>query len=50
MTGPLPSNQRSDAEPPGLPGFHTWHGVYLFVFGCFVLVVVLLAVFARIFS
>ena len=50
MTDPLPPDQRSTAEPPGLPGFHTWRGVYLFVFGCFVLVVVLLAVFARIFS
>ena len=50
MTGPLPPDQRSDAEPPGLPGFRTWRGLYLFVFGCFVLVVVLLAVFARIFS
>ena len=50
MTGPLPPDQRSDAEPPGLPGFHAWGGVYLFVFGWFVLVVVLLAVFGRIFS
>lgn len=50
MTGRLPPDQRSDAEPPGLPGLHTWRGVYLFVFGCFVLVVVLLAVFARIFA
>ena len=50
MTGPLPSDQRSDAEPPGLPGFHAWRGVYLFVFGWFVLVVVLLAVFGRTFS
>ncbi len=50
MTGPLPPDQPSDVEPPGLPGFHSWRGVYLFVFGCFVVVVVLLAVFARIFS
>ena len=50
VTGPLPPDQRSDAEPPGLPGFRTWRGVYLFVFGWFVLVVVLLAVFTRIFS
>jgi hypothetical protein len=50
MTGPLPPDQRSDVEPPGLPGFRAWRGVYLFVFGCFVLVVALLAVFARIFS
>jgi hypothetical protein len=49
MTGPLSPDQRS-TESPGLPGFHTWRGVYLFVFGWFVLVVVLLAVFGRIFS
>jgi hypothetical protein len=46
---PLP-DQRSDAEPPGLPGFSTWRRVYLFVFGWFVLVVVLLVAFTRIFS
>jgi hypothetical protein len=50
MTVLLPPDQRSDAAPPNLPGFHTWRGVYLFVFGWFVLTVVLLAVFARIFS
>ena len=50
MTGPPPSDLRSDPEPPGLPGFRTWRRVYLFVFGWFVLVVVLLAVFARIYS
>jgi hypothetical protein len=50
MTDPLPSDQPFDAEPPGLPGFHAWRGVYLFVFGWFVLVVVLLAVFGRTFS
>jgi hypothetical protein len=46
---PLP-DRRSDAAPPGLPGFRTWRGVYLFVFGWFVLVVVLLAAFSWIFS
>jgi hypothetical protein len=50
VTGPPPPDQRSDAEQPGLPGFHAWGGVYLFVFGWFVIVVVLLAVFGRIFS
>ena len=50
MTGPLPPDQRFDAEPPGLPGFHAWRSVYLFVFGWFVLVVILLAVFGRIYS
>jgi hypothetical protein len=49
MTRP-PPDQRSDDEPPGLPGFRTWRGVYLFVFVWFVLVVALLAGFARIFS
>ena len=41
---------RSEAEPPDLPGFRTWRGVYLCVFGWFVLVVVLLTVFTEIFS
>ncbi len=41
---------RTEAEPPDVPGFRTWRGVYLFVFGCFVLVIVLLAVFTAIFS
>ena len=49
MTLPLEPDQRSD-EPPGLPGFRTWRGVYLFVFGWFVLVVALLAAFTWIFS
>ena len=37
-------------ESPGVPGFRTWRGVYLFVFVCFVLVVALLAVFSRVFA
>jgi len=37
-------------EPPGVPGFHTWRGIYAFVFGWFVLVVVLLALFSRWFA
>jgi hypothetical protein len=37
-------------EPPGLPGFRTWRGVYLFVLGCYVSYVVLLAVFSRYFA
>ena len=50
MTRPPAPDQRSDAEPPGLPGFRTWRSVYLFVVGWFVLVVILLASFSRIFS
>jgi hypothetical protein len=37
-------------EPPALPWFGTWRGVYLFVFGWFVLVVVLLTVFTAMFA
>jgi hypothetical protein len=42
----------SDAgdETPGVPGFRTWRRVYWFVFGCFVLVVVLLTIFSRVFA
>ncbi len=50
MTRRRRPDQRSDAEPPGLPGLRTWRGVYLFVFGWFVLVVLLLVAFTRIFS
>jgi hypothetical protein len=39
-----------EAEGTGLPWFHTWRGVYLFVFGCFTLWVVLLFALTRIFS
>jgi len=45
-----PPEERSDPEPPGLPGLRTWRAVYLLVFGWFVLVVALLAVFARFYS
>ena len=36
-----------DREPPGVPIFRTWRGVYLFVFVVFVLVVVALVLFSR---
>ncbi len=39
-----------EASSPGLPGFRTWRGVYLFVLGCFVAVVTLLALFTHAFS
>ena len=44
------SEERPEAEPPDVPGFRTWRGVYLFVVGWFVLVVILLAIFTRVFS
>ena len=37
-------------ELTGLPGLRTWRGVYVFVFGCFVLWVALLFALTRIFS
>ena len=43
-------DEGSDVEPPAVPGFRTWHGVYLFVFGWFLLVVALLTVFTNFFS
>lgn len=43
-------DERSPAEPPDVPGFRTWRGLYLFVLGWFVLVVVLLTAFTAIFS
>lgn len=36
-------------EPPDVPGFRTWRGVYLFVFVFFVLCVLGLALFSRVF-
>jgi hypothetical protein len=50
MTPPAPPDRPPSDEPPGVPGFHTWRGVYLFVFGWFVLVVILLAIFTRAFA
>jgi hypothetical protein len=39
-----------DSGDPGLPGFRTWRAVYLFVLGCFVVYVGLLAWFTQLFS
>ena len=50
MTPAPRSDQRSETEPPGIPGFATWRAVYLFVFGWFLLVVILLTVLTRAFS
>jgi len=45
---------RPDAHPeidsPGVPCFGTWRAVYWFVFGWFVLVVVLLTLFTKMLS
>jgi len=44
---PLPDD---NDDSPGVPGFRTWRGVYLFVLGCFVLLVVALTIFSRHFA
>lgn len=55
MSAP-PAEQPPDDLPPaddadtGLPGLRTWRAVYVGVFTVFVLWVVLLAVFARLYS
>ena len=36
-----------DDATPGVPGFRTWRGVYLFVFAAFVLFVIALTIFSR---
>ncbi len=50
MKGFPPPDQLPGTEPPGVPGFRTWGGLYLFVFGWFVVGVLLLALFTRVFS
>ena len=49
MTPAPRPDERSEGEPPDVPGFRTWRSVYLFVFALFVLVVALLTVFTRVF-
>lgn len=46
----LSEHRREADEPPGVPGFRTWRAVYVFVFATFVLLVVGLAIFSRIYG
>ena len=50
MMSSQPPDRTPPEEPPGVPGFRSWPAVYLAVFGWFVLIVVLLALFTRAFS
>lgn len=55
MILPPPPNsgreEKAAPEPaPGVPGFSTWRGVYIFVFLSFMLVVAALVWFARFFA
>lgn len=47
QTPPEPS---AGDHAPGVPGFRTWPGVYLFVFACFVVVVILLTLLSRLYA
>jgi hypothetical protein len=47
---PPPPDSSDHEESPGVPGFRTWRGIYLFVFVFFVVCVVLLALLSRAFA
>lgn len=47
--GPAPEDRRGD-DSPGVPGFRTWRGVYWFVFGCFIAMVIALTIFTRVYA
>jgi hypothetical protein len=44
---PCLMNRTPDNDDPGVPGFRTWRGVYVFVFGFFVAVVIALTAFSH---
>ena len=46
----LPQPPPPNDDEPGVPLFRTWRGVYAFVFACFILVVVLLTIFSRVYA
>jgi hypothetical protein len=50
VTSPAQPDSHLVTESPDVPGFGTWRAVYLFVFGWFVLVVVLLTVFTAMYA
>ena len=43
-------NKLPEDESPGVPGFRTWRGVYIFVLSTFAVVVILLAIFSRVYA
>lgn len=47
---PFPSMPPESDDSTGLPWPRSWRGVYLLVFGCFVLVVGALTLFERFFA
>ena len=49
-TDVLEAERPADGEAPGVPGFRTWRGVYFFVLATFAVVVILLAIFSRVYA
>lgn len=47
---PVATAEDEADRQPGVPGFRTWRGVYLFAFGAFVVAVALLAWFSSVFA
>ena len=45
-----PRDPLNHEESPGVPGFRSWRGIYIFVFVFFVICVLLLALFTRAFA
>ena len=45
-----PAHTTPDNESPGVPGFRTWRGIYLFVFIAFLVVVIVLTIFSRVYA
>lgn len=46
-----PPDKKVDGdEAPGVPGFRTWRGIYIFVLVTFAVVVTALALFSRAFA
>jgi hypothetical protein len=50
VSPPPPDSRPTDDAEPGVPGFRTWRGIYIFVFAVFVAVVAALAWFSRLFT
>jgi hypothetical protein len=44
---PPPPSLPPSEDTPGVPGFRTWRGVYLFVLTAFIVVVIALTLFTR---
>lgn len=46
----LPTEPPQPDDPPGLPGFRTWRGLHTFILAFSAAVILLLALFSRVFA